>query len=102
MMDFKFYVIIGIIVAIAGGFIAGASAASGNVVGSIVFLYILPAFAIIIILWGFAGVIDKINDNTERIAELMEYLTDSVGAIGAEDVSGSTPREGQEVEVSYE
>jgi mannose/fructose/N-acetylgalactosamine-specific phosphotransferase system component IID len=101
MMAFKFYVVIGIIVAVVGGFIGITGAASGNTVGSVVFLYAFPALALIIILWGFAGIVDKINDNTERIAEIMEYFTDSLEALGTESTPQDSTKEKQ-TDVSYE
>jgi hypothetical protein len=101
MMDFKFYVIIGIIVAVVGGFIGFTGAVSGNVVNSIGFFYIFTGLAAIIILWGFAGVVDKINDNTERIAEIMEYFTDSLEATGPEGSPEGTS-EDKPADVSYE
>jgi mannose/fructose/N-acetylgalactosamine-specific phosphotransferase system component IID len=101
MMAFKFYVVIGIIVAVVGGLIGITGAVSGNVVGSIVFLYAFPALALIIILWGFAGIVDKINDNTERIAEIMEYFTDSLESLGTESTQQDSTEEKQ-TDVSYE
>jgi hypothetical protein len=102
MMDFKFYVILGVIVAFIGGFIGGAGAVSGNVVSSVVFLYIFAGIAAIIILWGFAGVIDKINDNTENIAQLLKYFTDSLEVIESEGSSKETSEEAKQSDVSYE
>lgn len=80
MTDFKPYVFIGIIVGFIGGFIGGGMAGSGDISigGAMVFLYLSSGLAAIIILWGFAGVLDQINENTERIAELMNFLTDKL------------------------
>jgi uncharacterized membrane protein len=101
MVTFRFYVIIGILVAVAGGIIGAAGALYGNVTVSIVFLYAFPALALIIILWGFATVVDRINENAERIAEIMEYFTESIEAIGTENPPESTSAEKQ-ADVSYE
>jgi mannose/fructose/N-acetylgalactosamine-specific phosphotransferase system component IID len=102
MVTFKFYVIIGIIIAVTGGILGAAGAFAGNVVGSIVFLYAFPALAIIIILWGFATVVDRINDNTERIAEIMEYFTQTIEAIGTESPPEGAEEDEKQADVSYE
>jgi hypothetical protein len=91
MADFQLSVFTGIIFALLGGGFGVMMAYSGNFEGAILTLYISSGVAAIIILWGYSGVIDEINENSKKITELMEYLTDQLNDEEAEDTS-----EGQE------
>jgi len=76
MTEFKPYVFFGILVGFIGGLIGGAGAASGGFGAAMIFLYISSGLAAIIILWGFAGVLDQINENAVRIVERVDYFTE--------------------------
>lgn len=79
MTELKSYVFIGLIFGVVGGLVGYFMAMSGNMAAAINSIYLFGGIAGIIITWGFAEVFDEINDNTRRVADLMESLVDEQG-----------------------
>jgi len=85
MPEFKPFLFIGIVIGVIGGLIGASMMSSGNPFTGIAIMYLFTIFAAIAILWGFAGVLDEMNNNVRKTAELMDYLTDQLEEENAED-----------------
>lgn len=78
MSDFTKFVGVGIFAAILGGTVGGWIAATGDFELGYLIIIFTSGVVALIILWGFALVMDEINENTERTADLLDLLTDKL------------------------